>query len=254
LSQLYVTAETESTSATLVCDCLAHRFGNAADNGVRERRYPTDMTAREWAVVRPLPLRHHPRPGRRRPRHAPGPHDVRLRIGRALERPRRTALAPLLHLPPPRDRQARRSFATCLPGSRPGVLRQSRRIPTTRSGPLPRRHPSRRPGRRRQPAPGLGNAGPADRRHPGRCRRGIHTRPDHRRPGPHLRLRAPARHPAHPQCRLRRRLAADGARRRRLHRQVRHQGRRDSDRRSRPPPQSSSPSWRTSTSPTTHDS
>ncbi|MYZ11140.1 transposase [Streptomyces sp. SID2999] len=44
----------ESTSATLACACLAHRFGNAADHGVRARRYPTDMSDAEWAVVRPL--------------------------------------------------------------------------------------------------------------------------------------------------------------------------------------------------------
>lgn len=50
----YATAETESISVTLACDCLAHRFGNAADNGMRERRYPTDMTDAEWARVLPL--------------------------------------------------------------------------------------------------------------------------------------------------------------------------------------------------------
>jgi transposase len=44
----------QSTSVALECDCLAHRFGNAADNGVRERRYPTDMTDGEWSRVRPL--------------------------------------------------------------------------------------------------------------------------------------------------------------------------------------------------------
>ncbi|WP_030595919.1 IS5 family transposase [Streptomyces anulatus] len=44
----------QSTSVALECDCLAHRFGNAADKGVRERRYPTDMTDGEWAKVRPL--------------------------------------------------------------------------------------------------------------------------------------------------------------------------------------------------------
>ncbi len=52
--QLYATAQTESTSVTLACDCLAHRFGNAADNPMRERRYPTDMTDAEWARVLPL--------------------------------------------------------------------------------------------------------------------------------------------------------------------------------------------------------
>jgi transposase len=44
----------QSTSVALECDCLAHRFGNAADNGVHERRYPSDLTDGEWAEVRPL--------------------------------------------------------------------------------------------------------------------------------------------------------------------------------------------------------
>jgi transposase len=44
----------QSTSVTWGCDCLAHRFGNAADKPLRERRYPTDMTDAEWAEVRPL--------------------------------------------------------------------------------------------------------------------------------------------------------------------------------------------------------
>jgi transposase len=44
----------QSSSIALECDCLAHRFGNAADNGSRQSRYPTDMTDAEWAVVRPL--------------------------------------------------------------------------------------------------------------------------------------------------------------------------------------------------------
>lgn len=44
----------QSSSVTRGCDCLAHRFGNAADNGSRQPRYPSDMTDAEWAVVRPL--------------------------------------------------------------------------------------------------------------------------------------------------------------------------------------------------------
>ncbi|MEU1562923.1 IS5 family transposase [Streptomyces mirabilis] len=44
----------ESSVVTWECDCLAHRFGNAADNGTRQPHYPTDMTDGEWAVVRPL--------------------------------------------------------------------------------------------------------------------------------------------------------------------------------------------------------
>ncbi|MGW0772015.1 IS5 family transposase [Streptomyces sp. NPDC002676] len=54
MSHFYGIADAGSTSATLACDCLAHRFGNAGDHGVRERRYPTDMTDAEWAAVRPL--------------------------------------------------------------------------------------------------------------------------------------------------------------------------------------------------------
>ncbi|MEU0398619.1 IS5 family transposase, partial [Streptomyces sp. NPDC006208] len=54
LTQFYGTTWAESTSATLACDCLAHRFGNAGDHGVRERCYPTDMSDAEWAVARPL--------------------------------------------------------------------------------------------------------------------------------------------------------------------------------------------------------
>ncbi|MBW8792697.1 MAG: IS5 family transposase [Streptomyces sp.] len=44
----------QSSAVTWECDCLAHRFGNAADNGTRQPHYPTDMTDWEWAVVRPL--------------------------------------------------------------------------------------------------------------------------------------------------------------------------------------------------------
>ncbi|UQX04700.1 IS5 family transposase [Streptomyces sp. RerS4] len=51
---LYGITGVESASATPSCDCLAHRFGNAADHGMRGRRYPTDMSDAEWAVVRPL--------------------------------------------------------------------------------------------------------------------------------------------------------------------------------------------------------
>ncbi|WNZ07355.1 IS5 family transposase [Streptomyces sp. 11x1] len=54
MPQSSVSMSWQSTSVALECDCLAHRFGNAADNGVRERRYPTDMTDVEWAWVRPL--------------------------------------------------------------------------------------------------------------------------------------------------------------------------------------------------------
>lgn len=54
MPQCSVSMAGQSSSVALECDCLAHRFGNAADNGVRQPRYPTDMTDEEWAVVRPL--------------------------------------------------------------------------------------------------------------------------------------------------------------------------------------------------------
>ncbi|MGW1094014.1 transposase, partial [Streptomyces sp. NPDC002596] len=42
------------TSGAPGCDCLAHRFGNAADHPDRARCYDSDMSDAEWAVVRPL--------------------------------------------------------------------------------------------------------------------------------------------------------------------------------------------------------
>jgi transposase len=50
--QLYAPRPAESNSPAPSCDCLAHVYGNAADHGDRERRYPTDMTDAEWSVVR----------------------------------------------------------------------------------------------------------------------------------------------------------------------------------------------------------
>jgi transposase len=41
-----------SNSGVSPCDCLAHRFGNAADHEHRTRRYPSDLTDAEWAVLR----------------------------------------------------------------------------------------------------------------------------------------------------------------------------------------------------------
>lgn len=52
MQQFCVIASGESSSSTLGCDCLAHRFGNAADHQGREPRYTTDMSDAEWAVVR----------------------------------------------------------------------------------------------------------------------------------------------------------------------------------------------------------
>lgn len=52
LSQFCVPVPVPSNSGVSVCDCLAHRFGNAADRPNRVRRYPSDMTDAEWTVVR----------------------------------------------------------------------------------------------------------------------------------------------------------------------------------------------------------
>ena len=54
MPQCSVSMAGQSSSVARECDCLAHRFGNAADNGVRQRRYPSDVTDSEWAAVRPL--------------------------------------------------------------------------------------------------------------------------------------------------------------------------------------------------------
>jgi transposase len=41
-----------ANSRVSACDCLAHRFGNAADRPDRVRQYSSDMTDAEWQVVR----------------------------------------------------------------------------------------------------------------------------------------------------------------------------------------------------------
>jgi transposase len=43
-----------SSPSTPGCDCLAHRFGNAADRPERRPRYDSDMSDDEWALVREL--------------------------------------------------------------------------------------------------------------------------------------------------------------------------------------------------------
>ncbi len=43
----------ESNSPSPSCDCLAHRFGNAADGPDRVRCYGSDLTEAEWQVIRP---------------------------------------------------------------------------------------------------------------------------------------------------------------------------------------------------------
>jgi hypothetical protein len=54
LPQSFALACVESNSLPPSCDCLAHRFGNAADRPDRARCYGSDMTEAEWRVVRPL--------------------------------------------------------------------------------------------------------------------------------------------------------------------------------------------------------
>jgi transposase len=54
LSQFYAVEAPGSNPAVPSCDCLAHVYGNAADQPDRVRRYPSDMTGAEWAAVRPL--------------------------------------------------------------------------------------------------------------------------------------------------------------------------------------------------------
>jgi hypothetical protein len=79
LSHSYALAPTGSSPVAPSCDCLPHRCGNAADNGTRERRYPTDVTDAEWAVVRPLlpvPGWLQGRGGQRPVRHDHGEQDV----------------------------------------------------------------------------------------------------------------------------------------------------------------------------------
>jgi transposase len=54
LSLLYAVEGAGLKSAGVSCDCLAHRFGNAADHPGRRPVYDTDMTDEQWQVIRPL--------------------------------------------------------------------------------------------------------------------------------------------------------------------------------------------------------
>ena len=54
MSQLYAVETPELDSAVPSCEGLAHVYGNAADQPDRVRRYPSDVTDAEWAVVRSL--------------------------------------------------------------------------------------------------------------------------------------------------------------------------------------------------------
>lgn len=54
MSQSVALASVESNVPSPACDCLAHRFGNAADGPDRVRCYGSDLTEAEWQVLRPL--------------------------------------------------------------------------------------------------------------------------------------------------------------------------------------------------------
>ncbi|WP_244207195.1 transposase [Streptomyces swartbergensis] len=56
MPQSFALAPVESNAPSPACDCLAHRFGNAADGPDRGRCYGSDMTEAEWQVIRPLLL------------------------------------------------------------------------------------------------------------------------------------------------------------------------------------------------------
>ena len=51
---LYAVGGEDLNSSVASCDCLAHRFGNAADQPGREPAYGTDLTDDEWREIRPL--------------------------------------------------------------------------------------------------------------------------------------------------------------------------------------------------------
>ncbi|EFE67116.1 conserved hypothetical protein [Streptomyces viridosporus ATCC 14672] len=54
MSKCRVVVVAESSSPTPGCDCLAHRFGNAADRPERRPRYDSDISDAEWSRVRDL--------------------------------------------------------------------------------------------------------------------------------------------------------------------------------------------------------
>ncbi|WP_225858860.1 transposase [Streptomyces albicerus] len=54
MPQSFALACVEPNSLPPSCDCLAHRFGSAADGPERTSSYVSDMTEAEWRVVRPL--------------------------------------------------------------------------------------------------------------------------------------------------------------------------------------------------------
>ena len=54
MDPLYGNDITERNYVGVSCDCLAHRYGNAADGPTRAPRYPTDLTDARWQLLRPL--------------------------------------------------------------------------------------------------------------------------------------------------------------------------------------------------------
>ena len=54
MSMLYAVEGEDLNSSVVSCDCLAHRFGNAADQPGRAPAYSTDLTDIEWREIRPL--------------------------------------------------------------------------------------------------------------------------------------------------------------------------------------------------------
>jgi transposase len=51
---LYAPVAADASRRAVRCDCLAHRYGNAADRPERRAVYPTDLTDGQWAVIAPL--------------------------------------------------------------------------------------------------------------------------------------------------------------------------------------------------------
>lgn len=54
MPQLYVLAPVEFNSVAPSCDCVAHRFGIAADHPERVRRYPSRLERQQR--LRPTPM------------------------------------------------------------------------------------------------------------------------------------------------------------------------------------------------------
>lgn len=54
LPQSFALACVESNSSSPACDCLASRFGNAADGPDRAPCYGSDVAEGEWQIVRAL--------------------------------------------------------------------------------------------------------------------------------------------------------------------------------------------------------